>query len=123
MLQEPTPASGTCPACGGPLGSGPLGPRCARCALSMAVGCGEEETELTYVADLFPELRVEGRLARGGFGTVFRAEHRRMRRPVALKFLDALLAHSQDAVALFERETSGVAGCGAQAAGQYSTRA
>ncbi len=104
MLQEPLPASGTCPECGSALGSGPLGLRCARCTLALAVGSGEDEAELVYVADLFPELRLAGRLGQGGFGTVFRAEHRRMRRPVALKFLDVLLARSRDAVELFERE-------------------
>lgn len=104
MLHEPTPTSGICPECGGSLGSGPLGPRCARCALSLAVGSSDEETELSYVADIFPELRVEARLARGGFGTVFRAEHRRMRRWVALKFLDGLLAQSRDAIDLFAQE-------------------
>lgn len=72
--------------------------------MELAVGCDGEEIELAHVADLFPELRIEGRLARGGFGTVFRAEHRRMRRWVALKFLDAVLAHSQEAVELFEKE-------------------
>ena len=110
MFQELTPASGMCPECGGPLGSGPLGPRCARCALSLAIGTGDEESELTQVADLFPELRVEGRLARGGFGTVYRAEHRRMRRMVALKFLDGLLAHSREAVELFGQEMVTVGG-------------
>ena len=59
MFQELTPASGMCPECGGPLGSGPLGPRCARCALSLAIGTGDEESELTQVADLFPELLPE----------------------------------------------------------------
>ncbi len=110
MFQELTPASGMCPECGGPLGSGPLGPRCARCALSLAIGTSDEESELTQVADLFPELRVEGRLARGGFGTVYRAEHRRMRRMVALKFLDGLLAHSREAVELFGQEMVTVGG-------------
>jgi serine/threonine protein kinase len=72
--------------------------------MGLAVGGDEEADELAHVADLFPELRVEGRLARGGFGTVFRGEHRRMRRRVALKFLDALLAHSREAIDLFEQE-------------------
>ena len=110
MLPDLTPGFERCNGCGGPLGSGPLGPRCARCAISLAVDGSEEESTLAHVADLFPELRVEGQLARGGFGTVYRAEHRRMRRMVALKFLDGLLAHSREAVDLFEREMVTVGG-------------
>ncbi len=91
-----------CLACGDALFSGPLGPQCVRC--SFALSAAPEEDEEARVAELFPELRLEGRLARGGFGTVFRAEHRRMKRPVALKFLDTLLARSPESVALFERE-------------------
>ncbi len=104
MYQEPPPGSGVCPDCGGPLSGGAFGPRCARCVLSLAIAGGEGTGELEHVAELFPELRVEGQLARGGFGTVFRAEHRRMRRPVALKFLDVLLARSPGAVDQFEQE-------------------
>ena len=57
-----------------------------------------------HVAELFPELRIEERIGCGGFGVVFRAEHRRMQRPAALKLLDGHLARSPEAVALFERE-------------------
>ncbi len=110
MLPESTPAIEHCHECGGPLGSGPLGLRCARCAIAMAVEGNEEDEALGHVAELFPELRVEGQLARGGFGTVYRAEHRRMRRMVALKFLDGLLAHSREAVDLFEQEMVTVGG-------------
>lgn len=110
MSLEPTPGLGTCSECGGPLRSGPLGLRCARCAMSLAIGGDDEDSELARVAELFPELHLDGRVARGGFGTVFRAQHRRMRRPVALKFLDVLLSHSRDAIDLFEREMVSVGG-------------
>ncbi len=99
---------GQCSTCGGPLSSGPFGRRCARCVLSlMAVGENEDSDR---VADLFPELMLVGKLAQGGFGTVFRAEHRRMKRPVALKFLDSVLARSPEAVALFGQEMVTVGG-------------
>ncbi len=82
---------------------GPGGRLCPRCALSLAAD--PEEVDDEEVERLFPELRMEGKVARGGFGTVFRAEHRRLRRSVALKFLDPLLARqSPQAVARFERE-------------------
>ena len=76
----------TCRTCGGPLASGPFGLRCARGVLSLVEDAGSEED--CYVAELFPELHLEGQVAKGGFGVVYRAEHRRMRRTVALKFLD-----------------------------------
>jgi serine/threonine protein kinase len=69
-----------------------------------------ENEEDSYVAELFPELKLREKLARGGFGSVYRAEHRRMRRPVALKFLDTLLARKPEAVALFEQEMISVGG-------------
>ena len=103
--QEP---SRLCAQCGGPLSSGPLGLRCARCVLGLA--SAPEDDAAAQVAELFPELRLEGEIARGGFSTVFRAEHRRMKRPVALKFLDTLLARSAEAVALFEQEMITVGG-------------
>ncbi len=97
-----------CSECGGPLASGPFGLRCARCVLSLV--SEPENDEHARVAELFPELRLERKVARGGFGAVFRAEHRRMRRTVALKFLDTVLARSPEAVALFEQEMITVGG-------------
>lgn len=97
-----------CTTCGGPLASGPFGLRCARCVLSLVEEVGSEED--SYVAELFPELHLEGQVAKGGFGAVYRAEHRRMRRTVALKFLDTLLARNPEAVSLFEQEMISVGG-------------
>ena len=37
------------------------------------------------LAEMFPEFHFEGVISRGGFGTVYRAEHRRMKRRVAVK--------------------------------------
>ena len=108
MTVDPQEPSRRCAQCGGPLSSGPLGLRCARCVLGLATA--SEDDAAAHVAELFPELRLEGEIARGGFSTVFRAEHRRMKRPVALKFLDTLLARSAEAVALFEQEMITVGG-------------
>jgi serine/threonine protein kinase len=98
----------TCATCDGPLTTGPLGLRCARCVFALVDQ--EEDMAESYVAELFPELRLESQVAKGGFGAVYRAEHRRMQRPVALKFLDTLLARNPEAVALFEKEMIAVGG-------------
>lgn len=108
MPQLSAETSIQCTTCGGALARGPFGMRCAHCVLSL--GASMAFTDENLVEDLFPELRLEGEIARGGFGVVYRAEHRRMKRPVALKFLDTLLARSPDAVALFEQEMITVGG-------------
>ena len=93
-----------CETCGGPLKPGPMGPQCMLCLFSLGVA----DEVFADVAEFFPELSIREKIARGGFGTVFRAEHRRMKRSVALKFLD--MAHSREAVALFEKEMVTVGG-------------
>jgi alpha-tubulin suppressor-like RCC1 family protein len=95
-----------CPVCGGPLHEGPLGPRCPRCVFALSVEV--DDLDEAAVAQLFPELEIEGKIARGGFGTVFRAQHRRLKRAVALKFLDPGLTHSPEAIARFELEMESV---------------
>ncbi len=97
-----------CSNCGGELSTGPFGSRCMRCVMSLLA---EPESDgMIEAADLFPELALEEKVARGGFGTVFRAQHRQMKRPVALKFLDTTLARSAEAVALFQKEMVTVGG-------------
>jgi serine/threonine protein kinase len=108
MINAPIHDDMTCQTCDGPLTSGPFGSRCARCVLSLVDQM--ENVEDSYVSELFPELRLEAQVAKGGFGAVYRAEHRRMRRTVALKFLDTLLARRPEAVALFEQEMISVGG-------------
>ena len=97
--------SGVCDTCGGPLQSGPMGPQCMHCLLSF----GMADEAFADVGELFPELNIQGEIARGGFGAVFRAEQRRMRRPVALKVLDSDVWNKPEAVDLFEREMVTVA--------------
>ena len=60
------------------------------------------------LAQLFPEYQIECRLGGGGGGTVYRAEHRRLRRRVAIKVLSGALTRSAAAVARFEREIEAI---------------
>jgi serine/threonine protein kinase len=97
-----------CGTCGGPLVESRWGPRCTACVLAMVEE--PENEEEGYMQELFPELRLEEKVARGGFGVVYRAEHRRMKRPVALKFLDSPLTRKREAVELFQQEMIAVGG-------------
>jgi hypothetical protein len=75
---------------------------CPRCAMALALAAGAEAEELPN--ELFPELEIEGPLGSGGFGHVWKAQHRRLQRAVALKSLDHLLARSPESRALFSQE-------------------
>jgi serine/threonine-protein kinase len=48
--------------------------------------------------------RITGELGKGGMGTVYRAEHVTIRRPVALKLLDPVLGNNDASAQRFERE-------------------
>lgn len=56
------------------------------------------------LAQIFPEFQLLGPIGRGGSGTVYRAEHRQLKRTVALKVLTGGRALSVEAIARFERE-------------------
>lgn len=47
---------------------------------------------------------IEGEIGRGGMGTVYRAQHSMIRRPTAVKVMEAQAARSPEALARFERE-------------------
>lgn len=60
------------------------------------------------LAELFPEWEFQAPVSRGGFGTVYRAEHRQLQKPIAVKVLSFGLQKKAPAVARFEREIRAV---------------
>ncbi len=103
----------SCVDCGSPLLAGPFGRQCPRCALGLAARWKPAPAEPASVVEAtlaaqFPEFRFLGLIGRGGFGAVYRAEHRRLRRLVALKLLSETLTRSVGVVTRFEREIAAV---------------
>jgi len=70
-------------------------------AAAIYQGKGQSLTYGTYL--------VLDKLGQGGMGTVFKAEHRRMKRVVALKVMSAAAMKSPDAVKRFHREAEAAA--------------
>lgn len=58
-----------------------------------------------FLAGLFPELDIIEPIGRGGFGAIWRVEHRQQQRSLALKILDPALTGDPATLARFERET------------------
>ena len=71
-------------------------------------GARELNLEAATLAEMFPEFHFEGVISRGGFGTVYRAEHRQMKRRAAVKILSSALTRNVSAVARFEREIAAI---------------
>lgn len=76
------------------------------------LGSTEEESVLdelpSELAD-HPRYRIVGLLGRGGMGNVYRAEHRLMSRPVAIKLINSNLVRNRTAVERFRREVQAAA--------------
>jgi serine/threonine-protein kinase len=57
-----------------------------------------------HVASRLGNYMIEGELGKGGMGKVYRAQHSMIRRPTAIKVMEAQAARSPEALARFERE-------------------
>ncbi len=101
-----------CAECGTPLLAGPAGPQCPRCAFALAAGWKPrplaEPTDERALGDRFPEYRFIEKIGQGGFGAVYRVEHRRLKRPAAVKLLPESLTRAVGVVSRFEREMAAV---------------
>lgn len=75
---------------------------------TSAVRAKEAETERIEGVQL-GEYTILEELGRGGMGQVFRAVHRRMNRPVAIKFLPPSSSESSDSKKRFQREIQAIA--------------
>ncbi len=71
---------------------------------------GERSIELPSSLVDHPRYRVIALLGRGGMGDVYKAEHRVMNRPVALKVINEKLVGNPQAVERFRREVQAAAG-------------
>lgn len=102
-----------CADCGTALLAGPFGRQCPRCAFGLAAQWKPAPDDQAPIVEAtlaaqFPEFRFLGLIGRGGFGSVYKAEHKRLRRPVAVKLLAEALTRSVGVVARFEREIAAV---------------
>src|SRR5262245_66365901 len=78
----------------------PLSEPCVLALLSSGVNAGEPK-----VGDILDSrYRITGLLGTGGMGSVYRAEHVTIRRPVAIKVLHPDCAEDPDYAKRFERE-------------------
>jgi serine/threonine protein kinase len=85
-----------------------------RAVAAETVGFGDDastESSPTVPAELqdHPRYRIDARLGMGGMGVVYRAEHRLMQRPVALKVIHPRLVERPEAVARFRQEVQAAA--------------
>jgi eukaryotic-like serine/threonine-protein kinase len=71
--------------------------------MRMARRLQESARKAALKAQQLGQYALDEEIGSGGFGTVFRGHHALMRRPVAVKLLDPLLANEQS-IARFERE-------------------
>jgi len=114
-------AATPCPRCGAPRdpAESPQG-LCPRCLLAESLGLEgsvvltegapvEPPPTVAELAPHLPQLAIEGLLARGGMGAVYRATQKNLARPVALKVLDRAIAARPGFTERFEREARALA--------------
>ncbi len=82
---------------------------CARCGIQLSAGLSGTCPKCLLESELPPArignvLELHEEIGGGGMGTVFRAVHLRLGRPVAVKFLSSALAGDPEVQARFERE-------------------
>jgi len=92
-----------CPRCGAP--AGPRDRYCGSCATDLTLAAGADSLLGALVAERYRLLESMGS---GNFGRVFRGEHVRMGKPVAVKVLRADLSRNWSLVRRFYRETQEV---------------
>ncbi len=81
------------------------------CAATMLVERSQnvEQSELPEELREHPRYRIVEQIGEGGMGDVYRAEHKLMNRPVALKLINAQLIRHPQAVERFRREVQAAA--------------
>ncbi len=100
MQKRPAPPDGLRQPLPAPTPPAPLSDPCVLALLSTGVNAGEPK-----VGDILDSrYRITGLLGTGGMGSVYRAEHVTIRRPVAIKVLHPNFADDPDYAKRFERE-------------------
>lgn len=117
MEPNTIPSFAKCPRCGAPLvDPGSRTEDCPRCLLGIALQPDPDRTaeaalpDLATLAALFPDYEIQCLLGRGGMGAVYRAVHRKLGRPIAIKLLLPGLVADPAFAERLEREARTLAG-------------